>query len=411
MMECKFGSMLIRTISRSVVAALVLALFATLAAPLPALAQTETVLYSFCSANCDNGELPTGNLITDSRGNLYGTAAPGEGYNNGAVYKASFAGAVSPIYAWATTSTNLGNDPSGGVVMDSAGNFYGTTQTGGTNPNGGTVFKISPKGVLTVLYNFCSLSDCTDGQFPLAGVILDASGNLYGTTWDGGTNDNGTVYKISSDGTETVLYSFGNGASDGKYPQSNLVMDKSGNLYGTTTYGGLGSANTGDGTVFEISASGVYSILYDFGAKGKIDGLNPAAGLTLNAQGHLYGTTAYGGANAHGTIFELIPGASGWKETILYSFVQSNGSIPMAGVTIDNKGNIYATASEGGSGNWGSVIELSRSGTATILYNFTGMPDAGGPESNVVLDSAGNLYGATSGGGAAGRGAIYKITR
>jgi uncharacterized repeat protein (TIGR03803 family) len=412
-MNPNLGTTISQKISRIAAVVVAVILFTTLAATRPAIAQTETVLYSFCSANCDNGELPTGNLITDSSGNLYGTAAPGEGYNNGAVYKASFAGAVSPIYAWATTATNLGNDPSGGVVMDSAGNFYGTTQTGGTNANGGTVFKISPEGVLTVLYNFCSLPSCTDGQLPLAGVILDASGNLYGTTYDGGTNANGTVYKITQDGTETVLYNFGASANDAEYPQAGLVMDKNGNLYGTTTYGGLhtGIESAGNGTVFEVSASGVYSILYDFGAKGKTDGLNPIAGLTLNAKGHLYGTTSYGGANAHGTIFELSPGASAWKETILYSFVQSNGSIPMAGVTLDSKGNIYATGSEGGSGNWGSVIELSRSGTATVLYSFTGMPDAGGPESNVVLDSAGNLYGVTSSGGAAGRGAVYKITR
>lgn len=387
---------------RSFTAALVAAFFVTLIATRPAHAQTETVLYQFCAlAHCADGQDAQGNVILDSSGNLYGTGLYG-GANDGVVYKVAADGSETVLYTWGP-DTNLGSYPRGGVIRDGSGNFYGTTTEGGAYGSG-TVYKLSPAGKLTVLYNFGASS--TDGNDPVAGLVRDSLGNLYGTTYQGGANGYGTIFKISPAGEETILYNFASTSTDGFYPEAGLVMDKSGNLYGTTAYGGVHDK----GTVFEVTATGSYSTLYSFGA-GKTDGSLPAAGLTLDAKGLLYGTTSYGGANNDGTIFRLSPTANGkWKETILYSYVAGNGYLPLAGVTLDKKGNIYATAAAGGSGGSGTVFELSPTGTVTVLCNFDGIGNGGDPQSNVVLDSAGNLYGSTIAGGAAGLGVVYKIT-
>jgi len=365
----------------------------------PAHAQTETVLYSFCSQlNCTDGYNPFAGLVMDKKGNLYGTTYQG-GANanggNGTVFEITVAGEEKVLYSFTGSNGDAGN-PYAGLVMDKRGNLYGTTVGGGVNGSG-AVFELSPSGTETVLYSFCSQPSCTDGATPYAGLVMDKKGNLYGTTYQGGVNGNGTVFEISPSGTETVLHSFA--YSDGASPLAGLVIDQKGNLYGTTTVGGV----NGNGTVFEITAAGEEKVLYSFtGSNG--DGEFPYAGLVMDKKGNFYGTTELGGANGNGTVFEII--AAG-EEKVLYSFTGSNGDgDPVAGLVMDKKGNLYGTTV-------GTVFKVSPSGTETVLYVFcsqSGCTDGAGPMAGLAMDRQGNLYGTTSYGGANGVGVVFKVT-
>ena len=254
----------------------------------------------------------------------------------------------------------------------------------------------------------------TDGQGPLAGFIIDGAGNLYGTATGGGTSWVGVVFKLDASGVETVLHNFTGGA-DGEDPQGQLVMDKAGNLYGTTYSGGVSSA----GTVFEVTSKGTEKVLYAF--SGGADGGNPVAGLTIDKLGNLYGTTTKGGSSGNGTVFKLaVPVVTGgaWKESVLYSFgTGTDGAVPVAGVTLDASGNLYGTTSAGGSYGYGTVFELKRSApkwTETILHEFALENDGGVPYAGLVFDSKGNLYGAASDGGSGGTnggGTVFELTR
>jgi uncharacterized repeat protein (TIGR03803 family) len=328
-----------------------------------------------------------------------------------------------------------GQLPQAGLIFNPAGNLYGTTSGGGSgcNPNGcGTVFELTPAtgGGWTeqVLYSFCSQPNCTDGSTPVAGLILDAAGNLYGTTLYGGSTDCpagcGTVFELSPTGsggwTETVLHSFTNNGADGYGSSAGLIFDPAGNLYGTTRGGGSGCNPNGCGTVFELTpATGggwTEHVLYSFCSQPNCtDGSTPVAGLILDAVGNLYGTTFYGGTQYDGTVFELSPGkGGGWTETVLYNFCsQTNcpdGSNPSAGLTFDAVGNLYGTTVTGGDsgvpcGNFdcGTVFELTPATgggwTEQVLYSFGAYPDGGQPSASLILDAAGNLYGTTFYGG------------
>jgi uncharacterized repeat protein (TIGR03803 family) len=354
-----------------------------------------------------------------------------------------------------------GSGPLAGLAIDSKGNLYGTTNSGGVH-GAGAVFRANGSGQEHVLYSFGSIAN--DGANPESSLIFDASGNLYGTTFSGGVSGNGTVFKLTPKGVETVLYSFAGGA-DGANPEARLAMDKLGNLYGTTSAGGL----SGEGTVFEISKAGQHSVLYSFG--GGSDGTVPVAGVTLDAKGNLYGTTSSGGSYSYGTVFELKRLQSGWAERILYNFqMQADGGIPYAGVVFDHAGNLYGGTTDGGGGvgggggtifklspssggvwtfdvlyslyGWnisgpfrdlffntasgviygtthcdgtyeaGTVYQLTPSGdtwTYTLLYTFTGGTDGLYVFSNLVIDKSGNLYGTANTGGASGYGDIFKV--
>ncbi len=252
-----------------------------------------------------------------------------------------------------------GEYPEAGLIMDTNGNFFGTTAHGGT-AGYGTVFELA-KGTNsyteTILHSFGS---GTDGQNPRAGLIMDANGNLYGTTSNGGTAGYGTVFELApSNGsyTETVLHSFG-ATPDGQYPEAGLIMDASGNLYGTTSDGGTAG---GYGTVFELAkgASGyTETVLHSFGSG--TDGQYPEAGFIMDASGNLYGTTYQGGSSGYGTVFELVKGASGYTETVLNSFTGTNGQYPEAGLIMDASGNLYGTTYGGGTaGGYGTVFEIT----------------------------------------------------
>jgi uncharacterized repeat protein (TIGR03803 family) len=258
----------------------------------------ETVLASFTDE--DGGGYPEGNLIRDHAGNLYGTnSGYNGGYGNGAVFQVTPSGTLAILYKFSGGADGL--CPYGGLVRDSDGNLYGTTYRGGASGEG-TVFEITPDGNETVLHSFTGEPD---GSLPAAGLLRDANGNLYGTTTGGG-NGYGTVFKVTKTGVETVLYSFKGGA-DGYYPVATLVRDAKGNLYGTTVFGGT----HGDGTVFKVTKTGVETVLYSF--TGGADGNEPDAGVVFDKQGNLFGTTVNGGiSNSHcpdgcGVVFKIVP--------------------------------------------------------------------------------------------------------
>jgi len=365
---------------------------------------TETTLYAFVGGITD-GANPQAGLIMDSTGNMYGTTFYGGAHNgNGTVFKITPAGAETVLYAFAGGATD-GAEPQSSLLMDTAGNLYGSTYFGGAN-NYGTVFKISPTGTETVLHFFAG--GMTDGVNAQGGLAMDGAGNLYGMTHYGGASGIGTVYKIASDGTESLLYSFD--AINGANPQASLIIDNAGNLYGTTVNnGGNGS---GSGAVFKVTPAGAITDLYSFigtfpGTPN--NGTSPEAGLIMDSAGNLYGTTDLGGANNLGTVFKI--SATG-TETVLHSFAggTADGSHPQASLIMDSAGNLFGTTYDGGAKNVGTVFMISATGTETVLHSFAGdKTDGGNPQGALVMDSAGNLYGTTYTYGTNGLGTVFKI--
>lgn len=288
--------------------------------------------------------------------------------------------------------------PIGGVVR--IGNsFYGASGNGGTDSTAGTVFKVDLKGNETTLHSF---SGSPDGYGPLAGLIKDSDGDLYGTTAYGGLSSFGTIFKVSKTGVETVLYRFRGYPSDGANPQAGLVRDAAGNLFGTTQFGGPGPCqdNNGNpqgcGTVFMLSNTGVETVLHSFGSE-TTDGQLPIARLLLDAAGNLYGTTCYGGTQGMGTVFKVTPGGT---ETVLYSFAGTpDGSCPLAGLIL-HAGIFYGTTYQGGASNYGTVFSVTKKSQETVLYSFSALhQDGRNPQAALIRDSSGNLYGTTLGGG------------
>jgi len=387
----------------------------TLVAASSAEEQTLTVLYNFKGS--PDGSTPVAGLVRDAAGNLYGTTNVG-GNNNGTVFEVTSQGTEKILHTFKGNPD--GSQPWAGLVQDAAGNLYGTTAYGGAF-NFGTVFKVTKAGKERVLYSF---RGAPDGATPFAGLIRDSAGNLYGTTLHGGSGSCngggaqgcGTVFMLSAGGTETVLYSFA-GGTDGERPAAGLVRDSAGNLYGTTVEGGGTNCSdpfvNGCGTVFMISNAGSETILHSFTGN-PTDGEGPFSSLIIGANGNLYGTTMMGGAYTYGTVFELtITGT----ETVLHSFgAGSDGKSPAAGLIQDRRGNLYSTTEVGGgtgcAGNGcGTVFRLTKTGKETVLVAF---PDTSGgsiPFAGLIPDTAGNLYGTTSNGGTSGGpGIVFKLT-
>lgn len=311
----------------------------------------EIVLYSFCSqANCTDGANPSSGVIADKEGNLYGETLNGGAGNWGTVFKVTPTGEESVFYSFGTYSGD-GAWPSGGLIIDNKGNLYGTTSFGGAN-YGGTVFKLTPSGEESVLYNFYSYP--TDGSSPNGPLIMDKEGNLYSTTSGGGANGSGTVFKVTSTGEETVLYSFGSFSGDGINPFTGLVMDTEGNLYGTTSAGGKHKF----GTAFKVTLS-VETVIHSFGA-GSADGRGPNQLTIDKAAGILYGTTALGAGKCYGTVFEMTLAG---KETVLHHFYPNTGDgyDPQAGVVLDGKGKLFSTTAAGGHTpyQYGTLFEVT----------------------------------------------------
>lgn len=309
-------------------------------------------------------------------------------------------GGFGVVYTFRGTD---GADPTAALIEDAAGNLYGTTSAGGSGF--GVVFKINSAGRETVLHAFTGKNG--DGAVPHGALVLDGFGNLYGTTSAGGVAGLGTVFKIEASGVESVLYSF-TGMPDGANPYAGLVMDGPGNLYGTTENGGTSDF----GTVFEVSAGGTESVLHSF-AGGTSDGADPRASLTLDPDGNLYGTTFAGGATGVGTVFEVDTANT---ETILHNFTGgSDGGNPFGGLTRDQNGTLYGTAEVGGSlvdGPHGCCrgVVFSLTGTdEQAIYAFTGGNDGGTPVGNLVL-SNGVLYGTTLTAGPGHNGTAFSVT-
>jgi uncharacterized repeat protein (TIGR03803 family) len=311
-------------------------------------------------------------------------------------------------------------NPSLGLVFDAAGNLYGTTQYGGTsNAYSGEVFELSPTDGGSWTKKSVHAFNGRDGNVPRGSLTIDASGHLYGATYYGGSPNFGVVYELiqSKTGTwgEKILHNFGN-SQDGQYPWGGLVFDAAGNLYGTAWHGGA----NGTGMVFELTpqSDGSWSeaVLYNFGTGS--DAQYPAAGVIFGSNGNLYGTTLLGGTADGGTAYELSPQPDGgWRETVLHSFKRD--SVPSASLVFDKYGNLYGTTGEGGAHGWGSVFELSPPvgdgpWSERNLLNFGIEAQGFHAFSSLVFDTAGNLYGATLGGGAYGgpdgRGMVFKLT-
>jgi uncharacterized repeat protein (TIGR03803 family) len=326
-------------------------------------------------------------VISDSAGNLYGTANSGGAANAGVVYKVDTAGRQTVLYSF--TGGADGGNPYGGVVRDAAGNLYGTTVYGGA-ASSGVVFKVDSSGHETVLYTF---SGGDDGGYPYAGVIRDSAGNLYGTTYAGGSagyGGYGVVFKLDAAGQFTVLHSFTGGA-DGGYPYADVIRDSSGNLYGTAQQGGTRNL----GVIYSVNTAGQETVLYTF--TGAADGAAPYAGVIRDSAGNLYGTTLQGGIGNVGAVYKLDPAG---HETAPPNFPNApGGTNPYAGVIRDSAGNLYGTTTGGGPANAGVVYKLSPAGQETVLYSFTGGADGRNPYAGVTRDSAGNLYGTTLNGG------------
>ena len=411
----------------------------------------EKVLYTFCSVgNCTDGSSPVAGLIFDAAGNLYGTTPDGGDYGYGTVFQlvtgANGAWSRKVLHSF-KIGTKDGLQPEAGLIFDAAGNLYGTTVEGGGPYNGGTVFKLTPQAngdwKEEVLHSFKSEGE--DGSSPVAGLVFDASGSLYGTTVIGGAHNRGTVFKLAPQANgswkEKVLHSFGKG-TDGYLPYAGLIFDAKGNLYGTTAgslYSGCGEHQHHCGAVFKLTpgANGRWSetVLHNFTSGG--DGNHPVVGLILDATGNLYGTTLKGGAYNGGAVFQLVPERNGaWTESVLYSFCFATGCTdgyyPYAGLVFDAAGNLYGTTWFGGAykngdycpGGCGTAFELvpgtNGKWTEKVLHSF----DANGkdgyePVAGLTIDAAGNLYGTTPFGGRSeltncvpgiGCGSVFEIT-
>jgi uncharacterized repeat protein (TIGR03803 family) len=292
-----------------------------------------------------------------------------------------------------------GNNPYADLLRDPQGNLYGTTFAGGT-AGGGTVFKLDPSGTETVLRNFKAGKD---GGHPIAGLIRGPGGALYGTTVEGGASHLGTVFKLGKSGKERVLYSFD--GQNGSYPDAGLVWDASGNLYGATVKGGASNL----GTVFKVDATGKVTVLHSFsgGADGEFSYIYGA--LVRDAAGNFYGTTLAGGASDQGVVFKL---DTTGQETMIYNFTGgADGGYPYAGLVLDKKGDLYGTTYLGGASGQGTVFKVTNSGKETVLFSFTGGADGGSPNARLLWDRKGNLYGTTYYGGASNAGVVFKLDR
>jgi len=386
---------------------------------------TFTVVHTFTDS--PDGAAPEGGLVYCAAGNLCGTTVEGGLLDQGTVYEIDKTGAERVLYRF--RGGNDGYIPVGVLTVGPAGKLYGATVAGGSKAPDvcdgygcGTVFELDrTTGKETVLHAFEAGSG-RDGSEPEAGLVLDGAGNLYGTTVLGGTFF-GAVFTIDAAGRESLLHSF-NGTTAGAYPAAALILDGAGSLYGTTTgtlglesvTGATGRDGSVDyGTVFELTATGQEIVLHSF--TGTPDGAFPIARLVRDQAGNLYGTTEEGGTGSCGTVFKVTPTG---HETVLHNFTCTpDGAYPYAGLVRDPQGNLYGTTSQGGAYGQGAVFELSPNGAERLLYSFTGGDDGANPRADLLLDPAGNLYGTTSFGGdlslcpafgESGCGVVFKLT-
>jgi uncharacterized repeat protein (TIGR03803 family) len=378
---------------------------------------TVTNLYSFLAYPSGIGANPTAGLVQGSDGNFYGTTEDGGTKNEGTVFRISPGGNLTTLWVFDLDLIPADGDydgfqPKAGLVQGSDGYLYGTTSGGGTNDGGGTVFQISTGGSLAVLHSFSrgSGSDPNDAEDSQAGLVQGNDGYFYGTTTAGGIYAGGAIFRIDATGSSYgVLYSFTNQPAQAM-PRAGLVQGRDGNFYGITTFGGT----NGNGTVFQYDTNGNLAILHTFDYNGvnNFDGYTPQAGLVQGSDGNLYGTTYYGGTNGLGTVFRI--NSTGSNYAILYSFnsYTGDGKDPAAGLMLGSDGNFYGTTEQGGAHAGGTVFRISPGGSYSNLYSFLGNvsnSDGNEPEAGLVQGFDGNFYGTTTQGGTNRYGNVFKL--
>jgi uncharacterized repeat protein (TIGR03803 family) len=353
-----------------------------------------TVLHNF-SATVD-GESPWG-LVQASDGNFYGTTQFGGTTNQGMAFVMTPAGTVTVLHNF--SSATDGATPFSGLIQGTDGNFYGTTFRGGT-AGAGIAFVMTPAGDVTVLHSFTGFTT-TDGASPAAGLIQATDGNFYGTTYSGGDSGVGTVFQMTPAGSVSVLHSFT--GADGSRPYAALIQGFDGQLYGMTSDGGASNF----GTVFAISLTGTFNPLHPFSG-GAGDGATPYAALVQAIDGNLYGMTFAGGVSGLGTVFKITTGGT---LTLLHSFSggAGDGANPYAALMQTSDLSFYGTTERGGSANAGTIFTMTFSGTTTIVHTFTGS-DGANPAGTFIHANDGNFYGTTGAGGAfPGHGVAFRL--
>jgi uncharacterized repeat protein (TIGR03803 family) len=402
--EAQFSRSASRKVLAATRAALAIVLLTVMASAWQARAQNFIVLHTF--ANTPDGAYPVAPVLRDAAGTLYGTTFFGGTESAGTVFKVDKDDTETVLFSFSGTEGQpSGAFPSGNLVTDEDGNLYGTALEG--SGGSGVVYKLTPSGKETILHNFEGGIGTTDPKVPESGLLLDKVGNLYGTTICGGASKScytGTVFKLAKNGKLTVLHSF-TGGSDGGAPMASLIMDEVGNLYGTTFVGGdlecTLQGEKGCGVVFKLDRFGKETVLHAF--TGKDDGAFPLGGgvaLVADADGNFYGAAGYAGAFGGqcgiygcGTVFKLDKTG---KFTVLHAFSKdgTEGETPNGALVLDPAGNLYGTTQTGGAaGNYGTVFEVSRTGKLTVLYSLNGGSEGATPFAGLIRDSQGNLYG------------------
>jgi uncharacterized repeat protein (TIGR03803 family) len=385
---------------------------------LPALAQSAKVIYSF--AGDEDGEYPDTDLVLDGAGNIYGTTVGGGTFGSGTVFMLSPNGSGwTHTVLYSFTSGSDGGQPYKGVALGPQGELYGATVTGGTGSGCeggcGVVYQLVQSGgtwTETVVHNF---SGGLDGSGPGNGLTVDQSGNLYGMTPTGGAQGLGTIYQLhptSGGFSFKVLHAF-TGGTDGAAASAGRLLLAHHAVFGVATVGGAHGA----GTAFKLAqAQGLWTFASIYAFQGEPNAGFPYSALVLDSHNDLYGTTYYSGASDLGSVYELSSSSgTGWTESLLYSFgTGGDANSPIGNLVLDQSNDLYGTASGGGTANVGAIFKLTRIGNGqwseSIAYNFKGTPDGALPYNGMVADSAGNYYGATVSGGSSNEGAIYQFT-
>lgn len=373
-------------------------------------AQTETNLHVFASG-ANNGDRPYAGLIQATDGYFYGTTKFGGAQSIGTIFRISADGAYTNVYSFAGSGFD-GWEPTGGLVQGTDGNFYGMTSMKGTNGcQCGTIFRVTPGGTYTVIHQFAG--GTSDGGSPNSTLIQASDGNFYGTATAGGTGTHGggVVFRISPAGVYANIYSFGSYANDGYQPMGGVVQGNDGALYGMTFFGGTNNF----GTIYRVTTNGTYTSLHSFAGGfyyGNADGHAPYGSLVVGPDGNLYGTASEGGTNtcACGVVFRISP--NGNYQTI-YSFHDyPDGANPEAGLVLGSDGNFYGTTYAGGSPNfatYGTIFRISPTAQYASLYAFGSEIGQGEPVAPLVQGSDGNFYGTTTLGGSSFRGTVFKL--
>lgn len=385
----------------------------------PAQAASVAVIYSF--AGGQDGEYTDTDVVMDGAGNLYGTSVQGGAHASGTVWRLSPNGnSWTHTVLYSFTGGSDGGEPYKGVTLDAQGNLYGTAVTGGgggCEGGCGVAYKLTNNGgtwTQTVIHQF---TGGEDGAGPGARLTVGDDGDLYGMAPTGGVFGAGTIYKIHpahGDWKFSVIHAF-TGGNDGCGGSAGAMVLRGGSLFGTVTSCGL----DGQGLVYQLTpktkAKWKFDILYSF--KDEPDGGFPYGGLLFDAQGNIFGTTYYAGQNDAGAVYELSPKDKGaWKERLLYSFQDNgiDGNSSIGNLVADSAGNLYGTTSAGGIAGLGTIFALKpgahKSWNESVVHSFTGVPDGALAYNGMVGDGTGVFYGATTHGGAEDEGAIYKFT-